>query len=50
MPEEVPLVRYNDTKQERIRIEDNRELPSGGELDKLIKEFAAKTGPRKRQP
>lgn len=48
LPEDVPLVRYNDTKSERIVVQANRELPEGDELDQVIKDRKKLAGPRKR--
>lgn len=50
LPEEAPLVRYNDTKPERIQVSGNRNLPPGDELDAAIKAARTRTGVRKADP
>jgi hypothetical protein len=42
----VPPVRYNDTKQERITLEDNQIVPPGKIPPDLLEEARRRTGPR----
>lgn len=42
LPEGVPLVRYNDTKEENITLEDNRELKTDEDLKVCIQAFREK--------
>ena len=41
---DLPAVRYNDTREERIRLEDNTVLKGGPELDKAIAEARGRAG------
>jgi len=45
LPPDVPLVRFNDTKTERIMLEDNIELKTEDELKSSIKTFREKLKP-----
>ncbi|MFC1596612.1 right-handed parallel beta-helix repeat-containing protein, partial [Planctomycetota bacterium] len=43
--EGIPLVRYNDTKTERIKLENNTVVKSKAELNRAVKEAQRRTGP-----
>ncbi len=43
--EGIPLVRYNDTKTERIKLENNTVVQSEAELNRAVKEAQRRAGP-----
>jgi hypothetical protein len=42
----VPPIRYNDTKEDRLTLEDNRIVPPGQIPTEVLEEAKRRTGPR----